>query len=70
MGEPAAAHAFLDGHLGITLPPETHARLTADHVQLAAVDHTREPLIETAAPRTFVHRGRDPAMTNRPRSLP
>ena len=42
MGEPAAAHAFLDGHLGITLPPETHARLTADHVQLAAVDHTRE----------------------------
>ena len=48
MGEPAAAHAFLDGHLGITLPPETHARLTADHVQLAAVDHTREPLIETA----------------------
>ena len=48
MGEPAAAHAFLDGHLGITLPPETHARLTADHVQLAAVDHTIEPLMETA----------------------
>ena len=35
MGEPAAvvtAHAFLDGHLDITLPPETHAQLTADHV--------------------------------------
>lgn len=51
MDEPAAvatARTLLDGCLSITLPPETHAQLTADHARLAEIDHTREPLIVTA----------------------